>query len=477
VAVPILILAGATTLVVTLALMAAIRSRFVRGRLAFSAWLLLAFAGLELAAIRQWGDVQLLSALGRLAFVLALVNLVVAVLVNPWRDHRPSDRVPAIVQDVAVIALFFVVATILLREQLLATSAVGAVVVGFALQDTLGNFFAGLAIQIEKPFRVGHWIRIGGNEGQVEEVTWRATKLRTKSGQFLIVPNSVMSKDAILNYSEPTIPTRLEVEVGASYLTPPNDVRAAIHRAMANAPLVLRDPEPVVIVKGFGGSSIDYGAEFWIGDYAHAVTARDQVRTNIWYEFRRANIEIPFPIQIQYSREEQPVRTGDHVDAAAAQLAGIDLFSTLLPDARRTLARDAGEHLFAAGEAIVRQADQGDSMFIVLRGTVHVVLEPSGEEVATITAGGFFGEMSMLTGEPRSATVRAATDVRVLEIAAEHMRRLAHGTPGLVEHISKVMEGRRAGLARAEASAAAAAAAQTQAPHSLLARIRSFLAM
>ena len=84
-----------------------------------------------------------------------------------------------------------VIGTVLLREQLLTTSAVGAVVVGFALQDTLGNLFAGLAIQIEKPFRVGQWMQIGGREGQVQEITWRATKLRTKDGEFLIVPNSV----------------------------------------------------------------------------------------------------------------------------------------------------------------------------------------------------------------------------------------------------------------------------------------------
>ena len=98
---------------------------------------------------------------------------------------------PAIVQDVIVIALFAVATTLLLDEKLLTTSAVGAVVVGFALQDTLGNLFAGLAIQIEKPFRVGHWIRVGEFEGKVQEVTWRATKLLTKAGQFVIVPNSV----------------------------------------------------------------------------------------------------------------------------------------------------------------------------------------------------------------------------------------------------------------------------------------------
>lgn len=470
-----LTLAGVTALVVTLALIAAVRSRFVRGRLVFSAWLLLAFVGLEVAASQQLGDVALVTALARLTFVLAFVNLVVALLVNPWRDNRPSDRFPAIVQDVAVLGLFFVIATVLLREQLLATSAVGAVVVGFALQDTLGNFFAGLAIQIEKPFRVGHWINIAGSEGQVEEVTWRATKLRTKNGQFLIVPNSVISKDPILNYSEPTVPTRLEVEVGASYLTPPNEVKAAIHRAMANAPAVMREPEPVVILKAFGASSVDYAARFWIEDYGQDNLARDQVRTNLWYEFRRSNIEIPWPIQIEYSRQEEPVRTHVHIDAAAAQLAAIDLFSTLTPEARRGLAHDASDLLFATGEAIVRQGEGGDSMFVVLRGTVHVVLEPSGQQVATIAAGGFFGEMSMLTGDPRTATVRAATDVQVLEIAAGDMRRLAQATPGLIEHISTVMGARRVGLAQAEATAAAAAAGLAHAPHSLLARIKAFL--
>ena len=201
--------------------------------------------------------------------------------------------------------LFIVIGTVLLREQLLTTSAVGAVVVGFALQDTLGNLFAGLAIQIEKPFRVGQWVQFGDREGQVQEITWRATKLRTKAGQFLIVPNSVISKEPVLNYSEPTVPTRIEVEIGASYSVPPNDVKRAMQEAMANSPLVMRAPEPQVVIKGFGASSIDYLAQFWIEDYAIDRTARDQVRTNLWYTFRRHNIEIPYPIQIQYERDRR----------------------------------------------------------------------------------------------------------------------------------------------------------------------------
>src|SRR6185436_6619123 len=338
------------------------------GRLLFSAWLLLGFGLLEVAARQGLGDVQLLAALARLTLVLAIVHAAVTLIANPWRQDRPSDRFPAIVQDFIVIVLFTVIGTVLLREQLLTTSAVGAVVVGFALQDTLGNLFAGLAIQIEKPFRVGQWVQIGEREGQVQEITWRATKLRTKAGQFLVVPNSFISKEPVLNYSEPIIPTRIDVEVGASYSVPPNDVKRAMHEAMANSPLVMRAPEPQVTIKGFGGSAIDYLAQFWIEDYAVDRTARDQVRTNIWYTFRRHNIEIPWPIQIQYERDEEPIRTEAHITTAAGQLASVDLFKTLSQEARQALAALASHHLFAAGESIVRQDAAGDSMFVLMKG-------------------------------------------------------------------------------------------------------------
>lgn len=421
------------------------------------------------------GDIELLSALARLTLVLAIINAAVALIANPWRQDRPSDRFPAIVQDVTVIALFTIVGTVLLREQLLTTSAVGAVVVGFALQDTLGNLFAGLAIQIEKPFRVGHWVQIADREGQVQEITWRATKLRTKAGQFLIVPNSVMSKEPVLNYSEPTVPTRIDVEVGASYGVAPNEVKRAMQEAMANSPLVMKTPEPQVILTNFGASSIDYMAQFWIEDYAVDRSARDQVRTNIWYTFRRYNIEIPYPIQIQYERDEEPVRTDRHVAAAADHLANVDLFKTLSPEARLALSTASHEHLFAGGEAIVRQDAEGDSMFVLMRGRARVVLEPSGQEVAVIPAGGFFGEMSMLTGERRTASVKALDDVHVLEVSAKDFRELAVANPGLLDHISTIVSSRRTGLEDAKAHANAAVV--PEAKQNFLARMRRFLTL
>jgi CRP-like cAMP-binding protein len=407
--------------------------------------------------------------------VLTLVNAGVALVFNPWRRDHASDRFPAIVQDVLVIVLFAVIGTVILREQLLTTSAVGAVVVGFALQDTLGNFIAGVAIQIERPFRVGQWVQFGDKEGQVQEITWRATKLRTKAGQFLIVPNSLIAKDPVLNYSEPTIPTRIEVEVPASCGTPPNEVKHAIQEAIANSSHAMKAPPPQVTINAFGASSVDYLAQFWIEDYAVDRVAKDQVRTNIWYTFRRRNIEIPYAIQIQYERDEIPNTTEQDILKAAAQLATIDLFNTLGDEARHALAKAAQHHLFAANEAVVRQDAEGDSMFVILSGRVRVVLEPSGHEVAVTPAGGFFGEMSLLTGDRRTATVKAIEDVKVLEITAKDFRELAVANPSLLDHVADVVTKRRAGLD--EAKNAAAALTAPQAKENFLARIRRFLTL
>lgn len=405
--------------------------------------------------------------------MLAIVNASVVLLVNPWRDDRPSERFPAIVQDVAVLAIFMVIATVLLREQLLTTSAVGAVVVGFALQDTLGNLFAGLAIQIEKPFRVGDWILVSGRDGQVQEITWRATKLLTKDGEFLVVPNSIVSKEPVLNYSEPTVANSVSVDVGASYLTPPNEVKSAILEAIGNAPLAIRAPEPKVLLQSFGDSAINYTAYFWVNDFGMEREARDQVRTNIWYELRRRNIEIPWPIEVGYSRTEEPTWSPRHIESAADRLGSVDLFSPLSREERQALAAASRHQLFAAGECIVRQGDAGESMFVVLSGRVRVTIDPSGQEVAVIPSGGFVGEMSMLTGDARTATVKAIDDAVVLEISAADFRVLANANPTLLDHVSTIVGARRTGLEEARANVITIAA--PEAKQNFLARMRRFL--
>ena len=469
-----LLLATAFAFAVVLAALPAVRNRFVRARLGFSAVLLLVALGFDLALTQGVGDPELVGGLGRLLLVAGGLITAVSLAFNPWRQDRVSDRVPAIVQDVIVIAVFAMAATLLLDEKFLTTSAVGAVVVGFALQDTLGNLFAGLAIQIERPFRVGQWIKVGEFEGKVEEVTWRATKLLTKDGQFVVVPNSIASKDPILNYSEPMVPTRIMVDIGATYDVAPNAIRQALFEALDNAPLALRDPAPEVIFHEYGASSLNFKVYFWIDDYGRDYVARDQVLTNIWYTFRRRNIEIPYPIQVEYGREEADPRTPAHLAQLASRLGALDLFHGLDDGERARLADLCVEHVYGAGERIVRQGDSGDSMFVVLQGAVRVTLEPSGQEVAVTPAGGFFGEMSMLTGDPRTASVSAVEDAVLVEIRAADFRELAVRRPALVEQVSAVVSARRQGLVQAQA-VADGARTPAAAPQSLLSRIKAFL--
>jgi small-conductance mechanosensitive channel len=240
---------GVAALAATLLVWSLTVNRLVRRKLKLSLFLLAAYILLQVVfAVRPDlagpdAAADLASPIRpfeRLALTAAIINLLVVGLINPLRSDRVRDGFPSIVQDAIVIGLLLIVGTFVFKEQLLTTSAIGAVVVGFALQDTLGNAFAGLAIQSERPFAIGHWIKVGDFEGRVTEVTWRATKLRTKSGNFVIVPNNIIARDAIVNFSEPAVPTRLEIEVGVSYDAPPPAVKAAMMEAMAQAPSVLK---------------------------------------------------------------------------------------------------------------------------------------------------------------------------------------------------------------------------------------------
>jgi Mechanosensitive ion channel/Cyclic nucleotide-binding domain len=345
------------------------------------------------------------------------------------------------------------------------------VVLGFALQDTLGNLFAGLAIQIEKPFRVGHWVTIAGMDGVVMEVTWRATKIRTKAGNFVIVPNSVVAKETITNYSEPTQDTRLEVEVGASYEATPNHVKAVIRDALFDEPLIVHDREPEVLIVDFAASAITYRVRVWTTDFNTDMIVRDRVRALIYYAFRRHGIDIPYPIQVQMSSTPG---TAEESTVQPNTLDAVNIFAPLSADQRGRLLEGTRTLLYSTGEVIVREGDRGSSMFLLIRGEAVVTLARTSGELARLNAGDFFGEMSLLTGDPRTATVTAATDCWLLEIGVDAFRRVALADPAIVEQVTTAVAARRAELDFHRTSKATAAVAP-EPPSTFLARVRSFL--
>ena len=348
---PFWVIAGAALVVTSLGLRRATINRHIRGRLLLSAILFAVFT--LTAASLYWLSIsadlaETLQSINWLVITFATVNLVVALSINPWRVDRIPDRFPNIVQDTLVIALFALVATLILRDRMMATTAVGAVVIGLALQDTLGNLFAGLAIQIEKPFRVGDWVTIGGQDGLVSEITWRATKMRTKAGNFVVVPNSVLARDIITNYCEPTRSLRLQVEVGASYEVPPNVVKSVIGEALQSAPEILHDRAPEVLLAEFGNSSVVYRVRFWVNDFETDERSKDLVRSIIYYAFKRNNITIPYPIQVEMTADEGGVVPVRHAVAADA-LASVPLFSPLSPEERNALLAVAKPVQYATG--------------------------------------------------------------------------------------------------------------------------------
>src|SRR5215510_1817597 len=449
-------------------------NRHVRNRLLVSGFTFAVYAALA-AAIRYReltpGMQQQVETIQPLLLVFAAINGFVAVTINPWRVNRVPDRFPTIVQDAIVIGFFALGATLILQEKIFAATAVGAVVVGFALQNTLGNLFAGLAIQIEKPFRVGEWVRIADIDGLVSEITWRAVKVRTKSGNFVVVPNSKLAEDIIINYSEPTRDTRLEVIVGAHYDVPPNRVKAVILDGLKRDPLISSERDPEITIADFAESAITYRVWVWIADFATDYQTYDRIRSAIYYAFRRHDIVIPYPTQVQIDKPDVLPARDFLTDEAVLQR--VVVFKSLTGEERAQLARAATRGLFASGEVIVRQGDSGSSMFVVVSGEVVVLLEPEGQEVARIGSGGYFGEMSLLTGAPRNATVRTTADSELLEITGAAFRQFVIANPATVEQIGAAVAKRRAELEERRASGAAAAPHEP--PHTLIDRIRRYL--
>ena len=456
-------------------------NRIIRRRLLFSAIHGLAAALVHLAALewshRSWILREKSWELEWLALVLGTAGGLIALVFNRWRADRDADRTPAIVQDFVLVAVGIWAAVVLFEVNefgFFTGSAIVAAILGFAAQDTLGNAFAGIALQMERPFHVGHWIAVDQWVGVVTEVTWRATKIRTKSGNLVTVPNSVMAGHGITNYSEPIAPTRMEVNVGITYNAPPNDVRAALLAATRSVDFVLESPPIEIYLIDFAASSINYRIWFWINDYAMEDEALDAVRTRMFYELRRRNIEIPYPIQVEYSREETPVDRVAERRRFAEDITRVPVFARLPADAHVALAESAREVLFGDGETVVRQGDPGGSMFLIVNGGVSIVIGPERKEVAVTKAGGYFGEMSLLTGEPRTASVIARGDTTVVEITGEAFRAYVQSRPEVLDEIAAAAVTRKRELDHARAGIGAAPSAEKV---SLLATMRQFFGL
>jgi small-conductance mechanosensitive channel/CRP-like cAMP-binding protein len=392
------------------------------------------------------------------AFFLTLAGLhVVSVLIF---DGLARGRVPAIVQDLVLAVAFFVVVMGLFRasgvalSSILTTSALLTAVLAFALQDVLGNILGGLALQLKGPYAVGDWVSLDGRPeqyGAVLEINWRATRLLTNEQVLVVVPNSTIAKGTILNFSQPSKVVRRAVAVSVAYEIPPSRVEEVALHAMRSSPGVLSDPPPECVLVRFGDSGIDYSCRFFIDDFRRRDAIGSAVASRLYYDFLRSGLTIPYPIRTVHMHartDEQEKRERERRLARLAErFQAIDFLAPLGPEVLEELAARVETVVYGRGESIVREGEQGSDLYVVDRGEVSVRVDGGASEVvARLRAGDFFGEMSLMTGEPRRADVVALGDVEAVRVDKASFREVLSRNPKVVEEISRVLAQRTIAL-------------------------------
>lgn len=347
---------------------------------------------------------------------------------------------------VAIAALLVVLGAIygVRVPGLLAGSGIAAIILGLALQDLLGNVISGIALEIGRPFRAGDWLKVDGDYGQVIDANWRAVRLVTNDDVVLEIPNSTITKSTIVNLTSPARAHAVRLNFGIEYGVPPNRVKDILAHAARHATGVIESPPPRGFVVDFGDSAITYQIKFYLEDHRLFNAARDAVLTNVWYELRRVGITIPFPIRTIHI-EPRP-KPPEPNRAALEALQKQPLFASLPPEDIRSLVAAGHQIRFGRQELILEEGAAGDSMFIMIAGEASVMVEThSGGQasVGMLRAGDCFGEMSLLTGENRSATVTANEDCEVIEIDKEAFRSLLEKTPHLLDALGELLAERR----------------------------------
>lgn len=434
-----------------------------------------------------------------LALVLAAVTAIKTVqeLLFSLLLPRLGVRTSRILSDVLTAAASLVAVFVLGSRAglnvsgLIATSAVLTAVIGFSLKDTLGNVIGGLSLQTDRSIQPGDWVRVGDVEGRVVDIRWRYTAIETRNGETLIVPNGVLTNEKVMvlgRRAAGPVQWRRWLHFQVEFRRPPHEVVRVVTEALLQAPFdrVAADPPPDCLFRDVQASNARYAVRYWLTDLAHDLPTDSQVLTRVHAALQRAGIALAVP-------EQQVLLTEQSAERAAAlargeralRLQALDRVELLRPldAADRELLADHLRHApFARGEVLTRQGEPGDHLFLVTAGEVAVRVAADGgldREVARLRAGDFFGEMSLMTGEKRSATVTAATPVECYLLDKAAFETVLRGRPAVAEPLASVLAHRRVELLAArdgldqEARSRQVAAAQVD----LLRRIRDFFGL
>jgi small-conductance mechanosensitive channel/CRP-like cAMP-binding protein len=416
--------------------------------------LLLAFY----TALSVWGmEATWRGHIGAILILLSTAILVAFIdryVWNAYFERRRGVAVPKLLRDLVATLIFLIALMLVLSvgyhaetqlKGLLAGSGVLAIILGFAAQNLLSSVIAGLSLQIQRPYKVGDWLKVGDNYGEVMEIRWGATRLRTNDAITLHIPNNEMVKQTIVNLTYPTRNHYMRLHIGAEYGVPPNRVKDALLRATIQAPGVEKHPPPQIYVSQYGESAIIYEIKFTMSTHAGYSETRDAIYTNAWYIFRRRKINIPFPMRTLEINRRRSRTQQEELKETKAILEGDQLFNCLTSDQLDHLIKGSRKVRFGRGEQIIEQGAEGASMFVLLQGEAAVSISQNGAKVrvGSLRGGDCFGEMSLLTGEQRTATVRAEEDCEVIEISKPAMAGVLREAPECLTQLSELLATRK----------------------------------
>lgn len=386
--------------------------------------------------------------------IISIVRFLAYLIFGTAFRSAAQSEISSLLKTVLSIIIYIVSFFIVFQSQypsvqlapLFTGSAILGIVVGLALQDTLGNLFAGIALQADQPFQVGDVIAIpSGRTGVVESVSWRGVKIRTFQNKLLVISNAVLGKETIEVAPRENLNARL-VTFDTVYSESPTRIVQIVRDAIRVAENVSQKIRPVVRVRNLGDHGLEWEVKYWIEDYTRYNDTDALIRQRIWYAFKREKVEFSFPtrtLHIEPRPEEMPVE--ELRDNISESLCKVSIFAPLSEEETAKLANATTTRVFAPGEDIVRMGSAGNSMFVIIRGSVKVQIPENGRPkiVNTLHENDFFGEMSLLTGEPRTATVMAAEETEVLRIDKSAIRPLFESNPELVRAISTMVAERK----------------------------------
>ena len=425
----------------------------IRALTAALAGLLLAAASADPLAAVPW-----LAKAARGALWLAAIWLTAALM--GWATgagfrRRAGHAAPALLLELAALGIWLLGLVLmsvlefgLTPSTAFATSGVVLAVVGFAVRALVADLFYGLTMAVERPFEIGHWVKLdNGVIGQVTTMTWRAVKLLTRDNLMIVVPNAELAAAQIINYDLPTPAWRQRLPLSLPVDTDP----ARVHRLLA---AVVQEVDecatlphaPEARIESIGAAVAHWELRFWVPDYASASRVTQRVQEALLRHLRGAGLH-PATEREEVLLGSLQRQQAQRLDRPQSWLDSVTLFNPLLPAERQALVARSRRLELQTGDDLVRQGEAGASMFVIVEGTLEVWITAGGaadaECVNRLGPGAAVGEMSLLTGAPRSATLRTATAAVLQEIRRDDLAPLLSENPALAERFAEVLADRR----------------------------------